>query len=61
MTEEEADELGQMADSLSNGLAAKMLPVPAEMHVEGMSGIMEDVEKRLKAFLIERGHDFWTS
>lgn len=59
MTEEDFETLGLMVDSLDNGLAATRLPLPAELHVQGMSGIMETVRNDLREFLKGKGFDPW--
>lgn len=60
MSEAELDDLGKMADRLDAALHATQLPLPAEMHVKGMTGIIGDVRDELRAFVVARlGHDPW--
>lgn len=47
MTEEQADEIGQLADRLDTILYSAKLPVSPEIHIQGMSGVIRDVRNEL--------------
>ncbi|WP_299327570.1 hypothetical protein [Parasphingopyxis sp.] len=60
MTEEELDELGQMSDSLDSALAMQAVSLPPQMHIEGMTAVMEEVRDKLRRFVVDRAdHDPW--
>ena len=61
MSEDDFETLGLMVDRLDNGVAASVLPIPPSLHVEGMKGIMEDVRDELRAFLVQRGFNPWST
>jgi hypothetical protein len=47
MTEEQADEIGQLADRLDTILYSVKLPVSSAIHIQGMSGVIRDVRNEL--------------
>lgn len=60
MTEDDFETLGLIVDKLENGIAATVLPLPPQIHITGMKGIMEDARDELRAFLVERGFNPWS-
>lgn len=47
MTEEQADEIGQLADRLDTILYSVKLPVSPQIHIDGMSGVIREVRNEL--------------
>lgn len=61
LTDDQLDALGRLVDSLDNGIAATNLPLPPNLHIDGMKGIMEDVRDKLRSFLAGQGFDPWAA
>lgn len=61
MTEEQADRLGRIADNLDAALFATKLPgLPAQLHVEGLSGAIRSARDEIAALVREvTGDDPW--
>lgn len=54
------EEIGTLADSADNALAALAMPLPERLHIEGMKGVLEDVRAKLRAYYVqETGENPW--
>jgi hypothetical protein len=60
MTADELETLGLLVDKLDNGVAATVLPLPPNIHVTGMKGIMTEARDELRAFLVGKGFNPWS-
>lgn len=62
MTPMDIERLADLVDYLDNGAHASLIPMPAELHVKGLTAMVEQARDELKAFLKERfAYDPWTS
>jgi len=59
MDDDDFETLGRMVDRLDNAVAATQLPLPPDIHIAGMKGIIESVRDDLKKFLADKGFDPW--
>lgn len=60
MSKEDFDTLGRLVDRLDNATAALLLPLPPQIHIDGVRGIVESVRDELKAFVVSRsGENPW--
>lgn len=61
ISDELAEEIGQLADKLDAGLYALKLPgLPDKLHIEGMSGVMRETRDKLAEIVKrETGDDPW--
>lgn len=60
MTEDQADEIGQLADRLDSSLYALKLPISQEIHITGLSGVILDVRNELARIVrANLEHDPW--
>lgn len=57
LTEQQLDTIGQIVDTCDNGLAALKLPLRAEIHVKGLTGIVEKVRSVAHDLYVELGGD----
>lgn len=54
------ERLGCMADKLDSALYAAMLPLPTEIHIEGLETVIREVRDQLADTVRERsGEDPW--
>lgn len=62
LTDEQADRLGRIADSLDAGLFGAKLPLPPGLHMEGLTGIMRSARDEVAALVREiTGDDPWAT
>lgn len=63
MTEDQAEQLGQLADRLDAVLySAKMPGLPPQIHIEGLTGTIRDVRDELATIVREvTGEDPWAT
>ncbi len=60
MNNENAEDLGQLIDSVENYAAALNLPLPPQMHIDQLKEALPDFAKRLKAIYVsETGENHW--
>jgi hypothetical protein len=60
MTDAKTEKLGQLIDRLDNLAHALKLPLPAELHVEGLKGPLPEIVAELKESFIEiTGENPW--
>lgn len=59
-TDEHADELGRMADSLDACLYSAKMPIPDSIHVTGLTGIVREARDCIAKIVREAtGEDPW--
>jgi hypothetical protein len=60
ITEEQLEEIGQLSDTADNLLGASELPLPPQMHIEGMRGGLTDIRNDLRRiYRAISGDDPW--
>lgn len=60
ITDDQLDELGQIADQIDNLCGAMKLPLPAATHVQQLSRALPEVSKKIKALVAALGgYDPW--
>lgn len=59
LTEDDLDDLGTLVDCLDNAYHASLLPLPDQLHVEGLVGSVKSVRDELRAILARLGYNPW--
>lgn len=60
MTEDQADEIGQLADKLDASLYSLKLPISKDIHITGLSGVIREVRDELVKIVRKNlEHDPW--
>lgn len=52
ITEEQADQIGRMADKMDSLLAGSKMPIPASIHLEAWTGSMREMRDELAALVV---------
>lgn len=61
LTPDDLERLGDLVDYLDNGAHATRIPMPAELHVSGLTALVEQARDELMEFLKERFfYDPWS-
>lgn len=55
ITDEQIEELGQLADKAANLLAGSFMKVPDSIHVVGLRGGMRDIRNALRDLVVKLG------
>jgi hypothetical protein len=57
ITDDQLEELGQLADELDNMCGAMELPMPAAFHIEQLKVLLPKVSTKIKALVVAIGGD----
>ena len=57
MNEEQLDKIGRLVDRCENYIAGTVLPLPPQMHVDGMKSGFESMRDELKELFFAGGGD----
>jgi hypothetical protein len=55
------EQLGLLVDKLDNFAAGAVLPLPAHIHKEALTGCVQDARDELRAWLIGKGFNPWSA